>query len=199
MASLINLFYARATPAAAIRIEPSGGPVYGADVQDSLRGTMQEDFQAFARWVDEAEQRLPQTILQAIFQKFLALHRQVVQAYQQRDWAIFQAALVEGKALFAQAHVGWELQEPTGKHWVYRAWSRVLDAEVWFVCCEQEVAQLAKTGVARGSIYTEAELVELLRLPQRPGAEALKSLHAVKSYFDATVVSEGDNDQPEAD
>ena len=51
------------------------------------------------------------------------------------------------------------------------------------------MAQRVKAGTTRGSIYTEAELVELLSLPQRPGTEALKSLHAVKSYFDATVVS----------
>ena len=80
-------------------------------------------------------------------------------------------------------------EQTLGRHWTRRAWSRVLDAEVWFVCCEQEVAQLDKQGIQRANIYTEAELVELLRLPQRPSAETLKSLHAVKSYFDATVVS----------
>ena len=82
-------------------------------------------------------------------------------------------------------------QEPqalTGQHWTYRAWSRVLDAEVWFVHCEDEVAQLASQGVQRGSVYTEAELTELLRLPQQPGPQALKDLHMVKTYFNATVV-----------
>lgn len=81
-------------------------------------------------------------------------------------------------------------QEPqalTNQHWVYRAWSRVLDAEVWFVHCEAEVVQLARQGVQRGSVYTEAELVELLRLPQ-PSSKALKDLHMVKAFFNATVV-----------
>ena len=80
------------------------------------------------------------------------------------------------------------LELSSGKHWTYRAWSRVLDAEVWFVCCEQEVTQLAAMGVACGCIYTEAELVELLQLPKPLTAKALKNLHAVKSYFAATVV-----------
>ena len=82
-------------------------------------------------------------------------------------------------------------QEPqalTGQHWTYRAWSRVLDAEVWFVHCENEVAQLAKQGVQRGSIYTEAECTELLQLP-RPSPQALKDLHLVKAFFNATVAT----------
>lgn len=98
------------------------------------------------------------------------------------------ATIPSEEALQYQLAPDQEIITPLPEHWTYRAWSRVLDAEVWFVCCEQEVAQLAASSVARGCIYTEAELVELLRLPQRPSAEVLKSLHAVKSYFDATVV-----------
>lgn len=104
---------------------------------------------------------------------------------------------VEAESLLAEAQPN-DLSTSARMHWVYRAWSRVLDAEVWFVHCQEEVAQLAKQGVRRGSIYTEAELVELLRLPQRPSPEALRNLHTVKSYFDATVVAEEGDDQPEA-
>lgn len=80
-------------------------------------------------------------------------------------------------------------QTPHKTHWVYEAWSKLLDARVWFVHCAQEVDELVnRQGISRGAIYTEAELVELLRLPGM-SAEALIKLHLVKSFFDATVVS----------
>ena len=119
-------------------------------------------------------------------------------AHQDSAWAEFQAALVEANALLVEAQPN-DPAAPALKHWVYRAWSRVLDAEVWFVHCEEEVTQLAKDGTKRGSIYTEAEMVELLRLPQRPSAEALKGFHGVKSYFDATVAAEEHDAKPKAD
>ncbi len=164
---------------------------------EALRDSIRRDFQTLLRQIAQVYERHSLQARKAFLPAWSLLQERMDRAYQDGTWAEFQAALVEAKALLAEAQPD-DPPSPSRTHWVYRAWSRVLDAEVWFVCCEQEVAQLAAAGVTRGCIYTEAELVELLRLPQRPGAEALKSLHAVKSYFDATVVSEEDDDQPEA-
>ena len=165
--------------------------------REALRDSMRRDFHALLRQVAQLYERHSPQARKAFLPAWSLLQERMDRAHQEGAWAEFQAALVEAKALLPEAQPD-DLPASARTHWVYRAWSRVLDAEVWFVCCEQEVAQLAATGVARGCIYTEAELGELLRLPQRPGAEALKSLHAVKSYFDATVVSEEDDDKPEA-
>ena len=76
---------------------------------------------------------------------------------------------------------------PDGQHWVYRVWSRVLDAEVWWAHCQTELADLLSKGIPRGAIYTESELRELLNLPH-PRQEALRRIHVVKAYFDGTFV-----------
>ncbi len=153
----------------------------------ALRDSMRRDFQTLLRRTAQVYEQLSAQGREMFLSSWSPLEARMDQAYQEGNWVGFQAALVEAGALLTEAQPD-DSQAPVQKHWVYQAWSRVLDAEVWFVCCEQEVAQLAKTGLARGSIYTEAELVELLRLPQPPSAETLRSLHAVKSYFDATVV-----------
>ncbi len=166
--------------------------------REALRESMRRDFLALLRRIAQVyEWHSPQS--RSIFlPAWSSLQVKMDQAHQAGNWAEFQAALVEAKALLAEAQPD-DLPTLGRTHWVYRAWSRVLDAEVWFVCCTQEVMQLAATGVARGCIYTEAELMELLRLPKRPSAEVLKSLHTVKSYFDATVANEENNGKPEAD
>ena len=166
--------------------------------REALRDSMRRDFQALLRRIAQVYEQCSLEGRKVFLPAWSSLQARMDRAYQDGNWADFQAALVEAKALLAEDQSD-DPPAPALTHWVYRAWSRVLDAEVWFVCCEQEVAQLATMGVARGCIYTEAECVELLRLPQRPSAEALKSLHAVKSYFDATVVSGEDDDKREAD
>ena len=153
----------------------------------ALQASMQKDFEDMVRRSAAVYERLAPAERTAFLPSLRALQDRADQTHQDERWTEFQAVLVKIRALLAQAQPD-APKPPQGKHWTYRAWSRVLDAEVWFVCCEQEVAQLSTTGVTRGCIYTKAELVELLRLPQQPSAEALKSLHAVKSYFDATVV-----------
>ena len=193
MPSLIGLFYEPPV----IPAPPSGPVPTDEAAREALRESMRRDFEALLRRAAQVYEELPPTDRKAFLPTWSALQERIDRAHREGAWAEFQAALVEAKALLADAQPD-HLPAPTRTHWVHRAWSRVLDAEVWFVCCEQEVAQLAQAGVARGSIYTEAEMVELLRLPQRPGAEALKSLHAVKSYFDATVFSEENDDKPKA-
>ncbi len=194
MPSLIGLFYEPPVIPAA----PSSPAPTEEAAREALRESMRRDFEGLLRRIAQLYERLPPADRKAFFPTWSALQERMDRAHQEGAWAEFQAALVEAKALLAEAQPD-DLPAPARTHWVYRAWSGVLDAEVWFVCCEQEVAQIIATGAARGSIYTEAELVELLRLPQRPGAEALKSLHAVKSYFDATVASEEHDDKPKAD
>lgn len=193
MPSLIGLFYE--PPVMPV---PSGSPAPTSEIaRETLRESMRRDFEALLRRIAQVYERHSPQARKVFLPAWSALQERMDRAHQEGAWAEFQAALVEAKALLAEAQPD-DLPAPARTHWVYRAWSGVLDAEVWFVCCEQEVAQITATGAARGSIYTEAELVELLRLPQRPGAEALNSLHAVKSYFDATVVSEEDDDKPKA-
>jgi thiaminase len=114
------------------------------------------------------------------------------QAYQDGDWAAFQAALVGAKALLAEAQTEHHISPPAQEHWCYRAWSGVLDAEVWFVHCQQERTRLIQQGISRGAIYTESEMRDLLELPQRPGPEMLKVLHRVKQVFDFTIVTDVD-------
>ncbi len=157
------------------------------ELPSKTRNAMLDEFKRFVRLAAETYERLSPADRKEFLVSLGGLQDRADQACREENWAKFQAVLVEAKALLAEVQPG-DLPALAQTHWVYRAWSRVLDAEVWWVCCEQEVGQLAQEGIPRGSIYTEAELVELLRLPQRPGAEALKSLHAVKSYFDATVV-----------
>jgi hypothetical protein len=193
MPSLIGLFYEPPVlPAASSSPTPADEAA-----REALREAMRRDFQTLLRRAAQVFESLSPAARQAFLPAWRSHQERMDQAHQGSAWAEFQAALVEAKALLAEAQPD-HLAAPVLKHWVYRAWSRVLDAEVWFVCCEQEVTQLAQAGVARGSIYTEAEMVELLRLPQRPSAEVLKSFHGVKSYFDATVAAEEQDDKPKA-
>ena len=193
MPSLIGLFYEQPV----VLVPPNSPAPTNETAREALRESMRRDFQALLRRIAQVYERRSAQARKGFLPAWSSLQERMDRAHQEGAWAEFQAALVEAKALLAEAQPD-DLVAPARTHWVYRAWSGVLDTEVWFVCCEQEVARIAATGVARGGIYTEAELVELLRLPQRPGAEALKSLHAVKSYFDATVVSEEDDDKPKA-
>ena len=183
MPSLIGLFYEQPV----VLVPPSAPAPTDETAREALRESMRRDFQALLRRIAQVYERRSAQARKGFLPAWSALQERMDRAHQEGAWAEFQAALVEAKALLADAQPD-DLAAPARTHWVYRAWSGVLDAEVWFVHCKQEVAQLVTTGVARGGIYTEAELVELLRLPQRPSADALKSLHAVKSYFDATVV-----------
>jgi hypothetical protein len=194
MPSLIGLFYEPPV----IRAPLNTRTPTDEAARETLRESMQRDFEALLRQAAPVYEQLSPTDRKAFFPPWSVLQGRMDRAHQEGAWAEFQAAFVEAKAMLAGAKSD-DLPAPARTHWAYRAWSGVLDAEVWFVCCEQEVDRIAATGIARGGIYTEAELVELLRLPQRPGAEALKSLQAVKSYFDATVVSEEDDDKPKAD
>jgi hypothetical protein len=193
MASLIGLFY----ESPVMPVTPSSHAPTDEAAHEALRESMRRDFETLLRQAAPVYERLPSAARRAFLPTWSALQGRMDRAHQEGTLAEFQAALVEAKALLAEAQPD-DLPAPARTHWVYQAWSRVLDAEVWFVHCTEEAAQLAKQGVRRGSIYMEVELVELLRLPHRPGTEALKTLHAVKSYFDATVVSEEDDDKPEA-
>lgn len=154
---------------------------------EELAALMRRDAAELVRRVAAVYEKLSPADRKAFLPNLRALQDRADQAYHVGRWVEFQAVLVEIRAVLAQAQLDTP-QPPPGKHWVYRAWSRVLDAEVWFVHCEEEVAQLARQGAQRGSIYTEAELVELLRLP-RPSLQALKDLHMVKAYFNATVAT----------
>ena len=84
--------------------------------------------------------------------------------------------------------------QPLGRHWIYQVWSRVLDTEVWFAHCQQELDQLIKKGIQRGIIYTESELAELIQLPY-PTSQELKELHQAKTYFNATIIPPTKDDQ----
>jgi hypothetical protein len=162
---------------------------------EELAALMRRDAAELVRRAASVYEGLSPGDRKAFLPRLHALHDRADRAYQAAHWVEFQAVLVEYRASLSQAQPD-APQPPLDKHWTYRAWSRVLDAEAWFVCCEQEVTQLLTTGVARGVIYTQAELVELLRLPQQPDAATLKSLHAVKHCFDATVVPVPDEGSP---
>ncbi len=164
-----------------------------ASTTEVLRESMQRDFQALLRQAAPIYEELSPTDRKAFFPPWFKLQERMDRAHQDGAWAEFQAALVEAKALLAEAQPD-DFPAPARTHWVFRAWSRVLDAEGWFVCGEQEVIQLTRQGVPRGSIYTAAELAELLQLP-RPSPEMLHNLHLVKTYFDATVVSRSPLDE----
>lgn len=101
-----------------------------------------------------------------------------------------------GRVTFNQAEHA-PTQEPQllreGEHWVYRVWSKVLDREVWWAHCNDEVDKLLQQGVSRGVIYTESELKELIHLP-RPCDQALRDIHLLKLYFDGTVIGEDRDD-----
>ena len=171
--------------------------VLAGDWRTALQASMQKDFEDVVRRSAAVYEQLSSTDRKAFLPSLRAFHDRADQAYQAGSWAEFQAVLVEIRALLAHAQPD-TFQPLPGKHWTYRAWSRVLDAEVWFVHCEAEVAQLAKQDVQRGSIYTETELAELLRLPQQPSPQTLRDLHLVKAFFNATVVPAEDDDRAKA-
>lgn len=173
-------------------------PAPRADLsREALQEAMDRDFRALLRQAAQVYERLSPKDRKALLVAWASLEERMDRAHQSGSWAEFQAALVEAKMLLAETQPE-ELPTPAQTHWVYRAWSRVLDAEVWFVCCEQEIAGLLGKGVQRGVIYTRAELEELLALPKEGRPEALRSIHRVKVYFDGTVVSGGGDDKPEA-
>ena len=88
-----------------------------------------------------------------------------------------------------RAHVD-QQSIPRSEHWSYRVWSRLLDAEVWWVHCDQEVKRLLQKEAGRGVIYTETELKALLSLPQEDQKDTLVNIHRLKLYFDGTVIGE---------
>lgn len=193
MPSLIGLFYEPPVIPA-----PPCSPVPADETaREALREAMRWDFEALLRRAAQLFEGLSATNRKAFLPAWRSLQERMDRAHQSGSWAEFQATLVEAKTLLAETQPE-EMPTPAQAHWVYRAWSRVLDAEVWFVCCEQEIADLAGKGVQRGAIYTQAELEELLALPQEGRPEALRSIHRVKVYFDGTVVSGGGDDKPEA-
>ena len=153
---------------------------------EELAAIMQRDFKELVRRSAAVFERLAPTGRKAFLPVLRALHDRADQAYQDGRWADFQDVLVVMDALLAQAQS--DAPQPlSGKHWSYQAWSRVLDAEVWFVCCEKEVTQLAKQGVPRGIVYTEEELTELLSL-LTANVKKLKDIQLVKLCFNATIV-----------
>ncbi len=165
--------------------------------REALRESMDRDLQALLGQAAQVYERISPADHKALLAAWSSFEERMDRAHQNGSWAEFQAALVEAKALLAETQPE-DHPAPAQAHWVYRAWSRVLDAEVWFVCCNQEVTGLIGKGVQRGAIYTRAELEELLALPRQERPEALRSIHRVKVYFDGTVVSGGGNDKPEA-
>ncbi len=112
---------------------------------------------------------------------------QIDQAYRDGDWSAFQSAMTHARARISEVLERQPSEKLPGKHWIYHGWSWVLDGETWFVCCNQEVEQLVRKGISRGVIYTEAELIELLNLPQS-SYKTLKSIHLAKIYFDGIVI-----------
>ena len=158
--------------------------------REALRDSMRRDFQALLRQVAQVYGQLSAQGRKDFHSSWSPLEEQIDQAYRDESWAGFQAVLVEARALLVQAQPD-DPPAPVREHWVYRAWSRLLEAEVWWVCCEREVAELIGKGVQRGSIYTRTELAELLNLPKEGRPEALGGIHRVKVYFDGTVVSGG--------
>ncbi|MBI3616532.1 MAG: hypothetical protein HY211_08490 [Candidatus Omnitrophica bacterium] len=143
----------------------------------------------FNRWVARVFEELPPNAHQAVLSWFRSFEKQIDQAYRDSDWATFQSALTHARARISDIQERQPSEGFPGRHWIYHGWSWVLDGEAWFVCCDQEMAQLVRKGIPRGAIYTEAELTELLNLPH-PSYETLKSVHLVKIYFDGTVLPE---------
>ena len=163
-----------------------------ATSREALQATMEADFLAFIRWEAEVYEHLPQSGRQTVSPQLQVFRAGMDQAYQDGDWATFQAALVGAKALLAEAQTEHRVRPSAQEHWCYRAWSRILDAEVWFVHCQQEHTRLIQQGVSRGAIYTESEMRDLLQLPQQPSPEMLRELHRVKQFFDFTIVTDVD-------
>ena len=152
----------------------------------ALKETMWQDLLAHNRWMARVYQELPPQSRQEVIAQIHPIEEEIDRAYQEGDWVGFQGALVKAKALVPETQASQPIN--SGQHWMYRAWSQVLDAEVWWVHCNQEVTRLLQKGIPRGAIYTEAELRELLILPAEGRKELLKSIHLVKLYFDGTVV-----------
>ena len=184
MASLIELFYRQARPA--ISCQGRSFDVSLDVGQEKLRTSMRNDFSAFARWMAKIYEELPQEAHKKVLIEFQTVNERVDQAYRENDWAAFQGALAEAQRIAFEVQ---RVQPINGNHWMYKTWSRVLDAEIWFAHCAEELAQLTKKGVLRRSIYTESELVELLHFPQ-PSSGALVDLHKAKMFFNAEVVKE---------
>lgn len=163
--------------------EPTPSPSF----PEALKEAMWQELLSHNRWIAQVYQELSPQVRQELLAKLQPIEGEIDRAYQTEDWAGFQGALVKAKALASETQGPQPVQG--GQHWIYRAWSQLLDAEVWWVHCDQEVAQLLQKGILRGAIYTEAELTELLTLPQENRRQLLKSIHMVKVYFDGTVVS----------
>lgn len=154
---------------------------------ETLKKLMEEEFRSFAYWVPGAYETLPEPDRRSLLSQIQTLEEQINQAYRENNWAAFQSALAQARAAVSEAQNRHTEPQFSDKHWIYRAWSRILDAEVWFVCCNQEVAKLTTRGIERGSIYTALELMTLLK-PTDPNPDTLRSLHFAKVFFGATVV-----------
>lgn len=184
MSSLIDLFYRKELIHEASQRTSCNTTT---NLPQSLKGTMEQELRDYMLWASVIYQDLGNRKRQSISADFEKCRQRIDEAYHEEDWARFQSALLDAKTLLRQHQSPEDKILPCGRHWIYQAWSRVLDAEVWFVCCDQEVVQLVKQGVSRGAIYTESELEKLFSLTQS-SPETLKNIHLVKTFFDGTLI-----------
>lgn len=192
MVSLMDLFYGQVKktkrePSRVVPAVPAGASV------EALKATMWQDLLAFQHWVAGLWKEIPSKAHQEILSEIERLQEKMDSAYQQGDWAAFQSALADARAVVSQALGDNPQISSSSSHWVYRVWSKVLDGEVWWVHCGVEAELLTSKGISRGVIYTESELKELVHLP-RPCSQALRDIHLLKLYFDGTVIGEDRHD-----
>lgn len=183
MASLIDYFYDKDKPEAKTLV--TSGAAQGV-APENIRETMAADFRDLTRWVSQVFEELSAKAQKEALQRYEVIEDRVDRHYRASNWAGFQGALTEAYNLFRELRPTDHRSLRQDGHWIYRAWSRVLDAEVWFVCCQKEVDKLLGNGIKRGAIYTKAELKELIFL-SKPAPEDLKKIHLVKSYFDGVI------------
>jgi hypothetical protein len=185
MASLIEYFYKKDksdTETSSVENSPSTvGP-------EQIRATMEMDLRDLTRWIRRVYEELSEENRKLAMQRYEPLEDRINQQYKDGNWAGFQSTMTEAYNLFRGLQPHDNLACRQGGHWIYRAWSRILDAEVWFVCCQKEVSELLQKGIKRGVIYTENELKELVSMP-KPAPENIKSVHMVKNFFDSVIVS----------
>lgn len=178
MKTIIDSFYGKRENRSA---SSGGSGVYEASL---IRSTMRADWQDLLRRAAAVCGRSSKTERRQYVNVIQPALDAVTVAYHEHRWADFKAALIQAQgALFGMEAVSFKAEE----HWIYQGWSRVLDGNVWFVCCEREVVYLKTKGILRSAIYTKAELDALLQMMSL--STCSNRLYAAKKLFNASVIT----------